>query len=246
MAHIAVEPDISLSNPTLVEGLPGVGLVGKIAADHLVETLDMTYYGAVHCDGLPRVAVYHGDSSELKPPVRLYADEERDLLVLQSDVPVSPQNATDFASCITGWLTDNDVTPLFLSGLPTEKDDDVPAVYGIATGDGDALLDEAGIVPPVESGLVSGPTGALLYEAGRHELTGVGLIVEADAQFPDPEAARAILENGVKPLVDVEVNTEELVDQAEDIREARERLAQRMQQAEEGESTQAQPLRMFQ
>ncbi|MFC7155563.1 proteasome assembly chaperone family protein [Halomarina halobia] len=245
MAHIAVRTDLSLSSPTLVEGLPGVGLVGKIAADHLVDTLGMTHYADVHCEGIPRVAVYHGESSEVKPPVRLYADEERDLLVLQSDVPVSPQSATDFASCIVGWLDEHDVTPLFLSGLPSEKDSGTPELYGVSTGDGERLLDEGGIVPPAESGYVSGPTGALLYEACQHGLAGVGLIVEADPQFPDPEAARVILKHGVGQLLDVEVNTDRLVEQAEEIRDARERLAQRMQQAAD-ESTQAQPLRMFQ
>jgi uncharacterized protein len=238
--------DIDFDDPMLVEGLPGVGLVGKIAADHLVSTFEMDYYGAVHCDGLPQVATYQGESSDLRPPVRLYADGERDLLVLQSDVPVSPENAEDFASCLTSWLGDNGVTPLFVSGLPSEKESDVPELYGVSTGDGNDLLDDGGIVPPAQSGLISGPTGALLYEAGRRNRTTVGLIAEANKQFPDPEAARAVLKHGVSPLAGIDVDTDDLVEQAEEIRNAREQLAQRMQQAEDDESTQAQPLRMFQ
>lgn len=246
MAHVSIAADLDLDAPTLVEGLPGVGLVGKIAADHLVSTYEMTYYGAIHCDGLPEVATYRGESSALRPPVRLYGDEERNLLVLQSDVPVSPQSADDFASCLTDWLADRDVTPLYISGLPNEKDEEPPELYGVATGNGEDLLDDGGIVPPRESGLVSGPTGALLYEAGTRDLTSVGLIVEASPQFPDPEAARAVLRHGITPLTDLEVDTEKLVEQAEEIRNARERLAQRMQQTESDESSQARPLRMFQ
>jgi uncharacterized protein len=246
MTHIAVDTDVELDSPTLVEGLPGLGLVGKIAADHLVSSLDLSYLGAVHCDGLPQVTVYRGESSDLLPPVRLYANDDGTLVVLQSDIPVSPQTAGGFADCVTSWVVDNDVTPLYVSGLPAEKDDDVPELYGVATGEGTDLLDEAGIVPPAEGGLVSGPTGALLAEAGERDVTSVGLIAEASKQFPDPEAARSVLEHGVKPLTDVEVDTDDLVEQAEDIREARERLAQRMQQADGDESSQAQPLRMFQ
>jgi uncharacterized protein len=246
MAHVAVREEMALDSPTLVEGLPGVGLVGKIAADHLVETFDMTHYADVRCAGLPRVAVYRGEQSGVQPPVRLYADAERNLLVLQSDVPVSLDNAEEFATCITGWLTDNDVTPVFLSGLPAEKDDSPPELFGVATGDATVLLDEHGIVPPRETGLVSGPTGALLHDAERTGLGSVGLIVEADPQFPDPEAARALLEHGIGPVAGVDVATEELVEQAEEIRKARERLARRMQQADATESTQAQTLRGFQ
>jgi uncharacterized protein len=246
MPSIDIQNDVTLDRPTLIEGLPGVGLVGKIVADHLIETFDMTYYAAVRCDGLPPVAVYHGEESSLKPPVRLYADAERDVIVLNSDVPISSQSSEAFASCVINWIAENDVMPLFLSGLPKEREGRPPELFGLATGDGIEYLDREGIVPPRESGLVSGPTGALLHKAVEMDLTSVGLIVEANPQFPDPEASQTLLEHGIAPLADIEIETESLVEQAEEIREARERLAKQMQQAETDESSQAQPLRGFQ
>ena len=246
MANVKiVNEDIDPSGSMLVEGLPGVGLVGKIVADHLVRTFEMGCYAEVHCDGVPQAAVYRGERSELRPPVRIHADEERNLLVLQSDVPVSPSEATEFAACITGWLESNDVTPLYLSGLPNQSDD-VPELYGVYTGNAKHLLDEAGIVPPAEGGLISGPTGALLYQAGLSNLDGVGLIAETNPQFPDPEAARAMLEHGISPITGLDIDTDELTEQAEQIQNAREQLAQRMQQAEDDQSSQAEPIRMFQ
>jgi len=244
MAHIQEHVDVDLDSPTLVEGLPGVGLVGKIAADHLVESFEMTHYASCHCEGVPRVAVYEADEPSFSAPVRIYADEDTDLLVLQSDVPVSPQGAPEFASCLVGWFARNDVTPICLSGLGREKDGR-PEMYGAGTGDGDALLAEHDIDPPSESGMVSGPTGALLAEASEQGVDGVGLIVEASQQFPDPEAARVLLVDAVGPLAGVEIETETLVERAEEVAEAREKLAKRMQQAEE-ESSQAQPLGMYQ
>ena len=244
MARIDVVADIELDSPTLVEGLPGVGLVGKTAADHLVNTFEMEYYAGVHCDGVPQVGVYRGERSALRPPVRLHADAERNLVVLQSDVPVSPSEATAFAACITGWLDEHDVTPLYLSGLPSQSESS-RELYGVSTGNADRLLDDAGVVPPAEGGLVSGPTGALLYHAERTGLDSVGLIVETDPRFPDPEAARVVLDHGVAPITDLEIETKDLVERAEEIREARERLAERMAEAED-ESSQAEPLRMFQ
>ena len=244
MAHIEEFTDVDLTEPTLIEGLPGVGLVGKIAADHLVEEFEMTEHAACRCEGLPDVAVYHEDTRGVKAPVRVYADEQRDLLVLQSDVPVSPSAATEFAGCVTGWLADKEVTPVYLSGLPAEKDD-VPGVYGVGTGAGGDLLDEHGVPEPDESGLVSGPTGALLAEASQQDLDGIGVIVEANQGFPDPEAARALLTEAVEPIAGIDVDTDRLVEQADRIATARENLAERMQQAEE-ESTRAQPLGMYQ
>ena len=244
MAHVEELVDVSLSEPTLVEGLPGLGLVGKIAADHLVETFDMEFVAGVHCEGLPNVAVYHGGSTEVLPPVRIYADEERDLLVLQSDVPVSPSVAEEFADCVTGWLRSNEVFPIYLSGLAEEKDTP-PAVYGIATGEGESRLEAADVSPPSEGGLVSGPTGALVQAAAETDLGAAGLIVQSDRQFPDPEAARAVIESGIEPLTGVDADTDALADHAEEIRQVREEMAKRVQQQEDA-SSEAQPIRGFQ
>ena len=245
MAHVQIHrEDIELDEPTLVEGLPGVGLVGKIAADHLVDVYEMSHYGTLRCEGLPEIAVYGEDDPNVRGPVRLYADAERDLLVLQSDAPVSPSAADGFASCLVGWLEQHDVTPLFLSGLPTQKDG-VPAVFGIATGDGAALLADADVDPPSMHGAITGPTGALISEAQQVGLTGVGLVVEADPKFPDPEAARAVLRTAIGPLGSFDVDTDALVEQAEEIGQAKERLAKQMQDADD-ESTSAQPLGMYQ
>ncbi len=246
MARVTIRDDsVSFDEPFLVEGMPGVGLVGKIATDHLIREFDMEHYASVHCDGLPRIGVYHSEDDELKPPVRLYADPERDLLALQSEVPVSGDGAPEFADCVSGWIDDQGVTPLYLSGRPADKDG-APELAGVATGNGDRYLDGAGIVPPRETGFISGPTGALLNRAAETDLDSVGLIVESDPQFPDPEAARALIEHGIAPIAGIEVDTESLVEQTEEISEQREQLAQQMQQAADDESTQAQPLRMYQ
>jgi uncharacterized protein len=244
MAQVEVHTPFEMDEPTLVEGLPGAGLVGKIATDHLVETLDMEWVAACHCDGLPKVAVYRAGSATTMPPVRVYADEAHDLLALQADVPVSPTQAADFTDCVTAWLESEGVFPVYLSGLPEEKDG-VPGVYGIATGDGGARLEAAGIDPPAESGFVSGPTGALVHTANARGLDGAGLVVETEARFPDPEAARALLVDGVEPLVGIDVDTDALVEHAEEIRKARERLARQVQEGGD-DSTEATAIRGFQ
>ena len=245
MAHIEVRDDVELDAPTMIEGLPGVGLVGKIAADHLVEEFGMRHYANVHCSTLPRVAVYQEGDATLHPPVRLYADADRDLVVLQSDVPITPDAAREFADCIGGWFDDDGVFPIYLSGIGREKSDAPPAMYGVGVGDGLARLDDVGIAVPSETGLVSGPTGALLNDAVEHGRAAVGLIVESDPRFPDPEAARVLITEGIEPLTGIEVSTDDLVDHAEEIRAAKERLAKRMQEGGD-ESSQARPLGMYQ
>lgn len=240
-----VDEQLSLDSPVLVEGFPGVGLVGKMAVDHLVAAFEMDHYANVYCDSIPPVATYQEDSRELVTPVRLYADADRDLLALQSDVPIGPEAATEFGNCVAGWFAEADVLPVYLSGLPRQTEE-TPALYGVASGGRAAeRLADAGVDRPAEMGLISGPTGALLAHAAEHDNAAVGLVVESNPQFPDPIASQVVIEQGIEPIADIEVPTEDLSARADEIEQARQQLIQRMQQGTD-DSSRAQPLRMYQ
>ncbi|MFB6163366.1 MAG: proteasome assembly chaperone family protein [Halococcoides sp.] len=240
MAHVHVHAGVDLSGGILIDGLPGEGLVGKIAADHLIETHDLDEVATIFCDGLPEVATYREDRTDLRAPVRIHADDAGELLVLQSDVPVSPSNADDFATCLTEFFQTRDILPLYVSGKGVE-DIDQRRVIGVATGGADRHFADIEVADPTDSGAVTGPTGALLYAAIRQEMDALGIIVEATPKFPDPEAARRLLDRVVAPLTGIDLDTESLVEQAEEIGETRERLAREMSQAGD-ESSGVQPI----
>ncbi len=239
-----VNEAVSLDKPVLVEGFPGVGLVGKMAVDHLIDTFEMDHYANVHCGSIPPIATYRGETHELATPVRLYVDAERDLVALQSDVPIGPEAATEFGDCVAGWFADTGVVPIYLSGLPRQTDGP-PALYGVSSGTVAGLLSAAGIDTPAGMGLISGPTGALLAHALEDDSDALGLIVESDPQLPDPVAARVVIEQGIEPIAGVSVPTEKLSTRADEIEEARAQLIKRMQQSTT-DSSRAEPLQMYQ
>lgn len=247
MVDITVRDEtIDLSEPVMVEGLPGVGLVGKIATDHIINQLDMQYFGDVTGGELPQVALFEGPDPDVKPPVRLFADEEHDLLALRSDVPISAVDIPTFAAELTAWLDGLDTLPIYLSGFPSiQEPEAVPTAYGVSTGDGDQLLASADVSPPLGSGMISGPAGALLSHARDSNLNAVGLVVETDPQFPDPQGARVLIEQGINPIVGADIDTEPLVEQAEEIIEQREELAQRMHEADRHESSRTSSVDMY-
>ncbi len=252
MARVQLRPDAgvdseTLDEPVLVDGLPGVGLVGKLAADHLAEQFGTEPLADVRCPALPGAAVYGPESSTVRTPVRIEAAPDADLLVLRSDLPV-PADANGFAEALVAWAEDYGATPVCVGGLPHERDDDderPPEVWGVATPGGETHLDRAGIVPPAMPGVLAGPAGALLDAAAAAEVDAVGLVVEADANEPDLAAARAVLERGLGPLADVDADGGGLGEGLEAVFDAGEELASRMSEGGE-DSSRAQPLSMFQ
>lgn len=206
----------------------------------------MRYFASLRCPGLPRVTVYEAGTQLTYPPVRLSASEEHDLVALRSEVPVSPTEVADFATCITNWLEDEVGTAVYVTGFPGDVEiAGDRELYGISTGAGDRLLADHGIEPPTTDGVWSGPTGALLARAREVEIDAVGLLVETDPQFPDPEAACAFINHGVNPIVGVDVDDSGLQEHAEEIRGEKEQLAQQLGQSGD-DSSRAEPTGMFQ
>lgn len=248
MVEIRVtDESVDPSGATLVEGMPGVGLVGKIATDHVIENREMTEFASVRGEGIPPVTVFDDSNRDVNSPIRLYIDDDEELVALRSDVPVHVMDAPLFAERLTEWVAEHDVLPIYLGGLPAERDaEEVPAIEGIGVEEGTARLDEEAIAPPEEGGMVSGPCGALLSEAADEGVDAVGLMVDTDPRFPDPQGGHALIEQGINPVAGIDIETERLVDEAEEIMDQREELAQQMQQADQHESSQVSRTGMFQ
>lgn len=247
MAHIVVhESEVELDHPTLVEGFPGIGLVGKIVVDYLLDAFEMDHFATMRCPGLSPVAIYRGGDRVVRQPVRIYADGERDLLALQSDIPVSPSVVGDFASCLTGWLAEQEATGLYVSGTPAEvTTGGTRALTGVETPASVGMLEAHDIAPPVDDGIWSGPTGALLNQAVDMELPAVGMIVESDPNLPDPEAACTVLEEAIGPMADIPVDLDAVRERAEEIRTEHEAFARQMNQSAQDDSSRAEPMRMY-
>ncbi|MDY6761573.1 MAG: PAC2 family protein [Candidatus Nanohaloarchaea archaeon] len=245
MSEIRVQNEVDIEDGYFIEGVPGVGLASKIATDHVIDRLDMTLHATVHADGLPEVMIFEEGGRELRPPVRIFVDEDSGLYAFTSDVLISPVDVDGFADLIVEWLESNGVMPLLLSGLPSSEEDDDKQLYGVGAGDADDILENAGIAAPDQTGLIGGPTGAMIYEAADRGMDAVGLVAETDPQFPDPIAAQLLLDDGVEQIVDIEVDTEVLVEQAEEIKEQKQQLAEMIQEAESHEKGQTFPEGMY-
>lgn len=236
------EPEIELEGKYLVEGFPGVGLVAKIVADYIVGELDMDLYAEIHSEQTPSIAVFE-KGGKARSPIRIYVSEKENLLVLKSDAPVSSED--DFIEDLNVWMDENGITPIYQLGIPTKQKPKELHVKGVFSGEGEKVLTEAGIEKPSGFGVVSGPTGGLLEKAVKKNLDAVGITVPSDAQFPDPEAAKALIEQGVTPITGISVDTKKLEESAEEIREKKKKLVKKVRDAEDHETSQAYPREMY-
>lgn len=252
MANVHVNNDgIELDSPIMVEGLPGVGLAGKLVTDHLIDEHDLEEYASVHCESIPQISVYQENDRKVHAPVRLSASADGSIVVLTSDVPVEVSESMEFIDGLIDWFETEEVLPIFLSGRPDpaaeeEEDGTDPHVFAVGCGDTEDRLADLDLPEPDEPGAISGPTGALLLRCAEYNMEAIGAVVDSNIQFPDPLAAKRLIENVVDPVTGLNTDSQALIDHANEIKAKREALAKSMQQAGQETSSQAQPLRMFQ
>ncbi|MFB6352901.1 MAG: proteasome assembly chaperone family protein [Halobacteriales archaeon] len=225
--------------PTLVEGLPGHGMVASIAVDQITRQLDLEHHGNIVSDAFPPVASF--TDGRVRDPVRVYAGDPG-IMTLQADIPL-PQSAFEaLSACVLRDLAAEFERAIFLAGAPAQAESEIGAVRGVATSDDmEADLEAAGIQLAEGTGVVGGITGAMVAGCHHADLPAAVLIVKAHPYVPDPAAARSVIEEALEPLVEFDIDTTELAEQAEDIQAQLEQIAQQYQQMSQQPEAAAQP-----
>jgi uncharacterized protein (TIGR00162 family) len=215
----------TLSDPVLIEGLPGVGHVGKLAAEYLLEECESELVRRVYADEFPPQVSINDDGVAELVCAEFHAVETdgRDLLVLTGDHQAG-SNAGHYA------LTESflDVAAAFgteqlfaLGGVPTGELIEEYNVLGAVT---DADRIEALEADGVEfredepAGGIVGVSGLLLGLGARRGLDAACLMGETSGYLVDPKSARAVLEV-LESTLDFELDYASLEDRAEEMEE---------------------------
>ena len=221
--------ELTTESPTLIEGLPGLGLVASIAVDQITEQLGLEQHGTIVSDDFPPVASF--EDGRVRDAVRVYTGADPAVMTLQSDVPIPPSAVESLSRCVLNELAEEFDRAVFLAGAPAESEDQVGAVAGVATTDAlEAELENAGIELADGSGVIGGVTGALLADCYRGDVPAVALVVRSNPYIPDPGAARAVIEDALEPLVEFDIDTQELLERAEEIQRRKQQVAEQLQQ----------------
>jgi len=236
---------LEADSPTLIEGLPGLGMVASIAVDQITEQLGLEQHGTIVSDDLPPVASFQ--DGRVRDAVRVYAGADPAVMTLQSDLPVPPGAVDSLAECIMTDVAPEFERAVFLAGAPAESEEEVGDVVGVATTDAlETALTDADITLADGSGLIGGVTGALLAACYENDVPAAVLLVKSNPYIPDPGAARAVIENALEPLVDFDVDTRELLEQSEEIQEQKRQIAEQLQQYRQDEEQQPPTPSMYQ
>jgi hypothetical protein len=252
-----------LKNPVLIAGLPGIGLVGKIAVDYLVSELKPkpTLYAKIYSNSFPPAV--HAKNSVLEiihDEIHVYSGKVRDYLFLVG--PVQPvlgnvpnsQDHYEFSESIASFAKKNGIKEIYtFAGLNIGdlRMKSKPKVACVTSDDKTKVsLEKKKIVniyfdKDNKDTLISGVAGLLPGIAYQvHKIPGICSMGETDSKltYGDPASAKEILEITLKLFPDLKLDLKSIVESAKKIEESFSKIAKDIEKMNQPQKEEA-PIR---
>ena len=197
-----------------IAGFTTAGMVGVIAASHIIRTLRLNQLGTVLNADFPAVALIQDEIP--KHPVRVY--QGNGIGVFTSEIKFQDKQDIMFASTVLEWYTKGGFDKLIIIDGVTSNDQQLEQgeLYGVGSSKSAREdLKRAGI-EPIQQGIVAGITGFLLGEGDRLGIDVTALLAEASPMYPDARAAAIAIE-AVSDLTGLEIPLGDLLENAREI-----------------------------
>jgi hypothetical protein len=214
-----------LKAPVLIEGLPGVGNVGKLAAEHLVEQVKAVKFADIFSKHFPPQVLLDDDGviRLVNNELHYYRGEgdRPDIIVLTGDYQgMTPDGQFELSNHAIQVCKDLGVSRIYtLGGYGVGRIVEAPRVLGAVT---DIKLCEEmakhGVVfskGEPGSGIV-GASGLMLGLGKMEGMEAVCLMGETSGYFVDPKGAEAVLKV-LMSLLHIDIDLQALTEKAEQI-----------------------------
>lgn len=207
---------VKMNKPVLIEGLPGIGLVGKLAADLMVDELKAEKVAELYSPHFPHQVVMQksGIIKTIKNEFYLVRRQNKlpDLLILVGDVQAITSEAQyEINGKIIEYLKNNGGSFIItLGGYGTGKGTKDPKIFGAATNK--SLVDKYanfGVLFGKTSGSIIGAAGLLLALGRMEKIPGVCIMGETHGGYVDANAAKKMI-NILSKILNIKVSTKKL------------------------------------
>jgi|TARA_B100000953_G_scaffold230367_1_gene191774 hypothetical protein len=217
--------DIKLKDAILLEGLPGVGNVGKLAAMHLIEELKAKKCMEIYSSHFPPQVLIDEDGIVNLVNNELYyyngKGKERDLLFLVGEYQgMDSSGQYDLCQKLIDMVKEMGVTTIYtLGGYGLGKLVPDPRVLGAATSNDIVKLFKKADVEFIDGEPGAGIVGASGLLLGLGKLQGIHggcLMGETSGYMVDPKSASVVLKS-LQKLLGVSIDLSELEERAKQV-----------------------------
>ena len=211
-----------LKNTVLIEGLPGIGLVGKLAADHMLDKLKAKKFAEIYSPFLPpQVSIKEDGTVQLvNNELYYWKGEKNDIILLLGDFQgITPDSQYKLAEKAIDTAMQYGLKRIFtLGGLGTGDIVRNPKVFGAATTiEQVEELKKYGVIFR-GGGAIFGAAGLLVGLGMLKGIPAACLMGETHGQIIDAKSAEAVLKV-LAAILGIDMDMTELAGKAKDTEE---------------------------
>lgn len=218
--------DVELHRPIMVEGLPGIGHVGKLVADHLVEELKAEKFIEIYSPHLPPQVLVNKDGTIRLVRIEFYAwksnsTKANDLIIVVGDYQsTSNVGHYEISGIILELALKYNVQRIYtLGGYGIGQLVEEPVVIGAVNNPKlIAEMKQLGVLfkENEPGGGIIGASGLLLGLAQLKGLDAICLMGETSGYLVDPKSAQKVL-NVLTKALGIKVSMQAMEDRARDM-----------------------------
>ena len=212
VVNLRIVEKVKLKEPVIIEGFPGIGMIGTITASYLAEKLGMKLIGYFTSPHFPPIAAIH-DYLPVSP-ARVYASEKYNLIVLFSELVVPMHAVTELSEKIIEFAQENKAKSIYsFAGIASPAPD--TKIYAIASTKQIAEDLKSKGYELVKEGATQGVSGILIAECAAAQIPAVNFMAQTSSPL-DPRRAAMLLDK-IMPTLGVNLDTKSLVEEADKI-----------------------------
>ena len=214
--------DVELKGATVIAGFPSIGLVSTIAANYLIDALNLRQIGCMQSSHFPALSVVH--TGEPLSPVRIYAGIQNSgekIVIFVSEFKPKPHLINSISEIIMKWTTEKGckllISPegMVVEGKSSCEEDPADA-YAIGSTDNARHMLMSKNIAQFKNGIIAGVSGVLLNIGKQSDFEVISILTEAHPNYPDARAAASAI-NIIGLLTDTEINVTPLYEESERI-----------------------------
>lgn len=209
-------------------GFPDVGLVGVIAASHLISELNLTEVAYIDSKLLPPIIVLHEGLPHSS--IRIFGNHQ--ILLAVSEIPLREDLVYPVMHALVDWGKNKEVKMMIsLSGIPVQERQDLEElkVFAAASSPETLKIAQDKNLEVLKEGYMVGPQAVMLQYCATLGVPALTLLAQCFFNYPDPEAAAKALEHLTK-ITMVKVDVSKLLEKGEEIRLKARDMMKRTQQ----------------
>ena len=245
--EIRLDRELELENPLFIEGLAGIGHIGRNCVSFLADNLDAEKVGELHSHHFPPYTIIQDDKTvkALQNDIYTAKINGRDVVLLEGNAQASsPQGHYEIADKVLDFTDEIGANEIItIGGYGKGEVVEQPEVFGAVTSEEiKNEYSDTGVQFDHDVGQIVGISGLLLGLGEGRGKSGIALLGETPGfLMSDPKSTEAVLQV-LENALDLDLDYSSLDDKVEESQEVLKKLQNLKGNKDQDESSQSSDL----